>query len=144
MSEGTKVVCTTCGTINRIPPERSGAGAKCGSCGTPLFSGHPADVSAAMFERQVQRGGLPVVVDLWAPWCGPCLAMAPEFAKAAATLEPGVRFLKLNSDKEEEVSRRLGIRSIPTTLIFKEGREVDRISGAMTASQIASWVRARL
>jgi thioredoxin 2 len=144
MGEGIKVVCTHCGTINRVPSERDARGAKCGSCGTRLFAGHPAEVDTAMFERQVQRSELPVVVDVWAPWCGPCLAMAPEFEKTAAAIEPKVRFLKLNSDNEEELSGRLGIRSIPTTLMFKGGREVGRISGAMSASQIASWVRARM
>lgn len=139
-----RVVCVACGAINRVPSERSAADAKCGSCGAALFSGRPADVTTEMFDRQVGKGTLPVVVDVWAPWCGPCRAMAPEYEKAARAMEPGARFLKLNSDIEQATASRLGIRGIPTMILLKDGKELGRVSGAMSASQIGSWVRGQL
>lgn len=139
-----RVVCVACGAINRVPAGKDAEAAKCGSCGKPLFAGHPADVSGDMLERQIAKGTVPVVVDVWAPWCGPCRSMAPEYEKAAQALEPRARFLKLNSDNAQELSARLGIRGIPTMLLFKDGHEAGRISGAMPASQIDRWVRERL
>lgn len=135
------VVCTKCGAINRLPTTRNGNEAKCGRCGTRLFSGHPEDVDAAQFDRQVGRSGLPVLVDVWAPWCGPCRMMAPAYEAAARELEPQVRLIKLNSDKEQALAARLGIRGIPTMILFLHGQEIARTSGAMIASQIVSWVR---
>jgi thioredoxin 2 len=140
----TQVVCTSCGAINRLPPERDPLKGRCGSCRKPLFRGEPAAVDAAMFTKQVAQSGPPVIVDVWAPWCGPCLAMAPEFARAAKALEPRARFLKLDSDQEPELSARLGIRSIPATILFKGGQEIARVSGAMTGSRIMNWVSTRL
>jgi thioredoxin 2 len=139
-----RVVCLTCEAINRVPGERDAAAAKCGSCGAPLFAGKPAAVNAAMLERQISKGTLPVVVDVWAPWCGPCRYMAPEYEKTAREMEPKARFLKLNSDSEPEFSARLGIRSIPTMVLFKRGREAGRISGAMPAAQIQRWLSERI
>lgn len=134
-------VCTKCGTINRLPAARNGNDAKCGRCGTRLFSGHPEDVDAAQFDRQVGRSGIPVLVDVWAPWCGPCRMMAPAYEAAARELEPQVRLIKLNSDKEQALAARLGIRGIPTMILFLHGQEIARMSGAMIVSQIVSWVR---
>lgn len=139
-----RAVCTSCGAVNRLPADRDGLAAKCGSCGLPLFSGQPADVAGAIFERQVNKSTVPVVVDVWAPWCGPCRAMAPEFEKAAASIEPHARFIKLNSDIEQAIAGRLGIRGIPTMLLFRDGREIARVSGAMSASQIGGWVGQQL
>ena len=139
-----RVVCVSCGAINRVPEGRDAVAAKCGSCGGALFAGQPADVSATMLERQIAKGTLPVLVDVWAPWCGPCRYMAPEYEKASQAIEPKARFLKLNSDNEQEFSARLGIRGIPTMILFKNGREADRMSGAMTSSQIERWVSERL
>jgi len=138
------VVCVACGAINRLPADKNAGGAKCGSCSVALFEGHPADVSAQMLERQIAKGTLPVVVDVWAPWCGPCRYMAPEYEKASQALEPQARFLKLNSDNEQQFSSRHGIRSIPTMIVFKNGHEADRVSGAMSASQIGAWLSPRL
>jgi thioredoxin 2 len=138
------VVCSQCGTTNRLPPSRPAIDAKCGKCGAKVFAGHPADVDAAIFERQIARGTVPVLVDVWAPWCGPCRAMAPAYEAAARDLEPQVRLIKLNSDAEQAVAARLGIQGIPTMILFREGREVARTSGAMSASQIVRWVRDRL
>ena len=110
----------------------------------PLFAGKPADVSGDMLQRQVAKGTLPVVVDVWAPWCGPCKVMAPEYEKVAHTLEPRARFLKLNSDNEQQLAGALSIRGIPTMILFKDGKEIDRVSGAMQASQISNWISQRL
>jgi thioredoxin 2 len=97
-----------------------------------------------MFDRQIAKGTLPVVVDVWAPWCGPCRAMAPEYEKAAAATEPRVRFLKLNSDNEQAVAGRLGIRGIPTMLLYRDGKEIARVSGARSARDITSWLETAL
>lgn len=144
MSTEKRVVCTSCGSANRLPADREAQDAKCGTCGAPLFSGRSSDVEGAAFERQVGKSTIPVVVDVWAPWCGPCRAMAPEFEKAARALEPRARFIKLNSDNEQHIASRLGIRGIPTMLLFREGREVARVSGAMSADQIGRWLGEQL
>ncbi|RWO33569.1 MULTISPECIES: thioredoxin TrxC [unclassified Mesorhizobium] len=144
MTQEKLVVCGKCGGVNRLPPAGDAGDAKCGKCGSRLFSGHPADVDAQSFDRQVTRSSLPVVVDIWAPWCGPCKMMAPAYEAAANELEPHVRLIKLNSDNEQAVAARLGIRGIPTMILFHGGREVARTSGAMTAGQIVRWVRDHL
>lgn len=139
-----QIVCVACGAINRLPAGRNAADGKCGSCGVRLFTGEPADVSAAMLQRQIDKGTIPVVVDVWAPWCGPCRFMAPEYAKTAEALEPKARFLKLNSDNEPDHAGRLNIRGIPTMILFRDGREADRVSGAMSATQIHAWLDERI
>jgi thioredoxin 2 len=138
------VVCSKCGTINRLPPSRPAMGAKCGRCGAKVFAGHPEDVDAAIFDRQIARSTIPVLVDVWAPWCGPCRMMAPAYEAAARDLEPHVRLIKLNSDAEQAIAARLGIQGIPTMILFFQGREVARTSGALSAAQIVRWVRDRL
>lgn len=144
MAQQNLVVWSKCGGVNRLPPGRDAGEAKCGKCGTRLFSGHPQDVDAEIFDRQITRSSIPVVVDVWAPWCGPCKMMAPAYEAAANELEPLVRLIKLNSDNEQAVAARLGIRGIPTMILFHGGREIARASGAMTASQIVRWIRDRL
>ena len=138
------VVCSKCGGINRLPPSRPAIDAKCGKCGAKVFAGHPEDVGAKIFDLQIARNAMPVLVDVWAPWCGPCLMMAPAYEAAARELEPKVRLIKLNSDAEQAVASRLGIRSIPTMILFREGREVARTSSAMSAAQIVAWTHERL
>ena len=135
------IVCGKCGGVNRLPSSRSAETAKCGKCGGRLFAGHPEDVDAATFERHLTRSTLPVLVDVWAPWCGPCRLMAPAFEAAARELEPNMRLIKLNSESEQELAVRLGIRGIPTMILFQDGKEVARVSGAMTAAQIVAWAR---
>jgi thioredoxin 2 len=134
MTQENLVVCTKYGVVNRLPQHRNGIDAQCGKCGALLFSGLPQDVDAANFDRQIARSSLPVRVDVWAPWCGPCKMMAPAYEEAAKALEPHVRLVKLNSDKEQAAAARLGIRGIPTMILFHRQQEIARISGAMSAS----------
>lgn len=138
------IVCTQCGGVNRLPEQRSALQAKCGKCGARIFDGHPADVGADIFDKQIARSSVPVLVDVWAPWCGPCRAMAPAYETAARELEPQVRLIKLNSDNEQQTAARLGISGIPTMLLFENGRERARTSGAMPAQAIVRWVREHL
>ena len=145
MSSDRHIVCTKCGERqSRSRRHASASDARCGKCHERLFDGHPTDVDAALFDRLLERNSLPVLVDVWAPWCGPCLMMAPAYQAAAQELEPEVRLIKLNSDVEQGISNRLGIRGIPTLVLFDRNAEVARTSGAMSAPQIVKWVRQRL
>jgi thioredoxin 2 len=138
-------VCPKCGATNRTPDGRSPLAAKCGRCKEPLFSGHPTEVSAgALHVHRASTKGAAVLVDVWAPWCGPCRSMAPQFAAAAARLEPDVRLLKLNSEAEPQGAAELGVSSIPALFLFKDGRAVARTTGLMSAEQIVAWTRQSL
>ncbi|TCD14080.1 thioredoxin TrxC [Oricola cellulosilytica] len=144
MPDRVQVVCPACAAVNRLPSDRPAEKAVCGSCREKLFQGHPAEADTAMFDKQVARSSVPIVVDVWAPWCGPCKMMAPAFEQVAREMEPKVRFLKLNSDKEQQAAAKLGIRGIPTMILYSGGREIARQSGAMSASQITGWIRQHL
>jgi thioredoxin 2 len=142
--EALQIVCPHCGQINRIPSARLGEAPRCGHCHETVFAAHPIELSSANFQRHIGRNDIPVVVDFWAPWCGPCQAMAPQYAQAASELEPNVRLAKLNTDAEPAIAGQFGIRSIPTLALFKAGREIARQSGAMGKADIVRWVRAAL
>jgi thioredoxin 2 len=124
-----------------VPADREASAAKCGKCGAAVFSGKPVNLSSASFDRHISRSDIPVVVDFWADWCGPCKMMAPAYAQAAAELEPEVRLAKLDTEAANDVAARFNIRSIPTLIVFREGREVARQAGAMPAPQLAAWIR---
>ena len=138
------VVCPACAAVNRIPGERLGDKPRCGKCSKPLFTGHPLELDSASFERHLQRSELPLVVDFWADWCGPCKMMAPAFAQAAGELEPRVRLAKVDTEAQQAIAARYTIRSIPTLILFRDGREVARQAGAMSKNDIVHWVRGAL
>lgn len=139
MSDQLHILCPECGGVNRVPAGKLEAAPKCGKCKAPLFSGQPLEVNDASFQRHLSRSDLPLVVDFWAPWCGPCKMMAPAFVQAAAQLEPRARLLKVNTEENQAIAARFGIRSIPTLAIFRGGVEVARTSGAMDAGNLVNW-----
>jgi len=138
------IVCPHCQTINRVPAARLAQSPGCGKCHRPLFMAHPAELTAASFATHVARNDIPLLVDFWAPWCGPCRMMAPQFEQAAQLLEPQVRLAKLNTEAEQAPAAQYGIRSIPTMILFRGGREIARQSGAMSAQEIVRWARSQL
>ncbi|MGB5605838.1 MAG: thioredoxin TrxC [Gammaproteobacteria bacterium] len=144
MSDSLHVVCPHCTAINRMPSARLQAAPKCGKCHAALFTGSPLELSADNFQRQISRNDIPVVIDFWAPWCGPCKVMAPAFEQAAGQLEPQVRLAKLNTENEQTLAGHYNIRSIPTLVVFKNGREVARQPGAMGAADIVRWVQGNI
>lgn len=144
MSERVHIVCPHCRSLNRVPEGRLTDHPNCGQCHAPLFTGHPIALTQADFDRHVSRSGIPLVVDFWAAWCGPCKMMAPAYEKAAARLEPHVRLAKVNTEEEQALAAQFGIASIPTLVIFRGGREVARQPGAMGTQDIERWVRGHL
>jgi thioredoxin 2 len=141
------IICPHCGTTNRVPSERlaEAGGAECGKCHARLFSGHPVALDdEARFLKEIGKSDVPVLVDFWAAWCGPCMMMAPEFERAAATLEPRFRLAKVDTEKVQSVGARYGIRAIPTMILFHHGRELARQSGALQAAGIVRFAEAHL
>jgi thioredoxin 2 len=141
MPDTLKLTCAICGQMNRVPAAKLAQGPKCGTCGAGLASGKVAELDPATHDKATRGDDLPIIVDYWAPWCGPCRMMAPEFAKAAQALAPNVRFAKINTEDHPQISQRLGIRGIPLLILYARGREVARLPGARPAAEIASFVR---
>lgn len=139
-----KLTCLSCGQVNRVPDDRLGAGPKCGTCGAALIPAKAVEVDLATLQKAARTDELPLVVDFWAPWCGPCRMMAPEFAKAAATLAGQARLVKLNTEDHPQAGAAYHIRGIPTMAAFAGGRERQRQSGAMSAAAIVDWIKAAI
>lgn len=144
VSDTLKLTCPSCGQANRVPAARLAERPKCGVCGAVLVDGGVAELDAATHDKVTRGDGLPVLVDYWAPWCGPCRMMAPEFAKAAKALAPDARLMKLNTEVHPQVSARMGIRGIPALILYRQGKELARLAGARPAADIVAFVRGNL
>ena len=144
MSQSKHVVCSSCLTTNRVPDDNLAAGGVCGKCGKPLFNKKPIELTSGNFDKIIANNELPVMVDFWAPWSGPRKMMAPVFEQAAQQLEPNMLLAKLNTENEQSIAARFGIRSIPTIAIFRGGRVVAQQAGAMDMGSLTRWAQAQL
>ncbi|MEY3959938.1 MAG: thioredoxin TrxC [Paracoccaceae bacterium] len=144
MSDAVKLACATCGQMNRVPVAKLGEGPKCGSCGDALVDGRVIELDARAHDKATVGDEMPILVDYWAPWCGPCRMMAPEFAKAAGALRGQARLAKLNTEDHPEIAGRARIQGIPALVLYRKGREIARLSGARPAADIVAFVQSRL
>ena len=141
MSNSLHIVCPHCHSTNRVPKDKLAAGGKCGKCKNPLVTNQPLELGSQNFARHINNSDIPVLVDFWAPWCGPCKMMAPVFEQAASQLSPEIRLVKVNTEAEQSLAAQYQIRSIPTLAIFKNGKEVARTAGAMDLNSLLQWAR---
>jgi len=139
MTHSVIVACPHCNKLNRLPVSKLTDNGKCGSCKDLLFDGKPINLTQPSFNTHISKGELPILVDFWAPWCGPCKMMAPVLEEAAKTLSPGIRVAKVNTEVEQALGAQFNIRSIPTIVLFHHGKEIDRIAGAMQLPQLLQW-----
>jgi len=139
MTDLVQIVCPACDAANRVPAARMGDAPRCGACRKALFDGKPVPLSEERFRKHIRQSGIPILVDFWASWCGPCRAMAPEFEAAASQLEPRVRLVKVSTEEAPRLAAELGISSIPTLAVFSGGREAGRQAGAMPSRRIVAW-----
>jgi len=143
MSEFTHIVCPYCNGTNRLPKDKMNEEARCGRCKQSIFNTKPIELSTENISQHLEKNDIPLIIDFWAPWCGPCKVMGPNFEKVASSFKTKVRFAKVNTEAQQSLGVHFNIRSIPTLILFKQGKEVDRVSGALDASALNNWLKQR-
>jgi len=144
MSEFTHIVCPHCNGTNRIPSSKTPEEAKCGRCKKSIFDTKPIELTSENISQHLEKNDIPVIIDFWAPWCGPCKTMGPNFEQASRNFKAKVRFAKVNTEAQQSLGAHFNIRSIPTLILFKGGKEVDRVSGALDANALIQWINSKL